>query len=284
MLIGNRKLEWGIQTYVMGILNVSPDSFSGDGVSSGPKVLECRIRDLVAERPDLVDIGGESTRPGAQIVDVATEVSRVVPAIECLRSVDPEMPISIDTRKAAVARIAIEAGVDAVNDVSGLRFDPDLVNVVAAAGIPLILTHSRRAEAVITPLGRQYQGVRYTNVASDVVREGNELVAMAIDRGVDRDMLIFDPGFGFGKTPAHNIELLRDLSSVREVGLPILVGVSRKSFIGVLTGRPVEARLEGSLAAIVAAVARGVDIVRVHDVSATRDALAVADAMFRDSS
>ena len=284
MLIRNRTFEWGVQSHVMGILNVSPDSFSGDGMDPDPKALECRIRKLVAEEPDLVDIGGESTRPGAETVDIETEVSRVVPAIECLRSVDDAMPISIDTRKAAVAQIAIDAGANVVNDVSGLRFDPDLANVVAAAGVPLVLTHSRRAEAVMTPLGGQYQNVRYDNVSYDVVREGNKLVDMAIERGIDRDMLIFDPGFGFGKSPAHNIELLRNLSVVRDVGLPILVGLSRKSFIGVLTGRPVDGRLEGSLAAAVAAVAGGVDIVRVHDVLPTRDALAVADAIFRDSS
>lgn len=284
MLIRNRTFEWGVQSHVMGILNVSPDSFSGDGMGADPKALECRIRELVAEGPDLVDIGGESTRPGAETVDIETEVSRVVPAIECLRSLDAAMPISIDTRKAAVAQIAIDVGADVVNDVSGLRFDPDLANVVAAAGVPLVLTHSRRAEAVMTPLGGQYQNVRYDNVSYDVVREGNKLVDMAVERGIDRDMLIFDPGFGFGKSPAHNIELLRNLSVVRDVGLPIIVGLSRKSFIGVLTGRPVAARLEGSLAAAVAAVAGGVDIVRVHDVLATRDALAVADAIFRDSS
>ncbi len=284
MLIRNRTFEWGVQSHVMGILNVSPDSFSGDGMGPDPKALECRIRELVAEGPDLVDVGGESTRPGAETIDIETEVSRVVPAIECLRSVDAAMPISIDTRKAAVAQMAIDAGADVVNDVSGLRFDPNLANVVADAGVPLVLTHNRRAEAVMTPLGGQYQNVRYDNVSYDVVREGNKLVDMAIERGIDRDMLIFDPGFGFGKSPAHNIELLRNLSVVRDVGLPILVGLSRKSFIGVLTGRPVEARLEGSLAAAVGAVAGTVDIVRVHDVLATRDALAVADAIFRDSS
>ena len=284
MLIRNRTFEWGVQSHVMGILNVSPDSFSGDGMGPDPKALECRIRELVAEGPDLVDVGGESTRPGAETLDIETEVSRGVPAIECLRSVDAAMPISIDTRKAAVAQMAIDAGADVVNDVSGLRFDPNLANVVADAGVPLVLTHNRRAEAVMTPLGGQYQNVRYDNVSYDVVREGNKLVDMAIERGIDRDMLIFDPGFGFGKSPAHNIELLRNLSVVRDVGLPILVGLSRKSFIGVLTGRPVEARLEGSLAAAVGAVAGTVDIVRVHDVLATRDALAVADAIFRDSS
>ena len=281
--IGTRELAWGARTYVMGVLNATPDSFSGDGVAADPEALERRVRVLVDEATDVIDVGGESTRPGGTPVDAATELARVLPAIEAVRRHDLDVPISIDTRKAVVAERAIVAGADAINDVSGLRDDPEMAELAAGTGVPVVLMHSRRARAVTTKLGGQYREVRYDDVAGDVVREGLELVDAALAAGIARQSLIFDPGVGFGKTPVQNIELLRDLESLREMRLPLLVGVSRKSFIGELTGRAPEERLEGSLAAAVAAVAKGADMVRVHDVGATRRALAVVDALFRDS-
>ena len=272
---------WGARTYVMGVLNATPDSFSGDGVAASLGSLERRVRQLVDESPDVIDIGGESTRPGAALIDAATELGRVLPAIEAVRTHAPDVPISIDTRKAVVAERALEAGADAINDVSGLRDDPDMAGIAAASGAPVVLMHNRRAEAVMTALGGQYRKVRYHDVAADVAREGLELVAVARAAGIRREALIFDPGIGFGKTPTQNVELLRRLEVLHEIGLPLLIGVSRKSFIGELTGRPPQDRLEGSLAAAVAAVARGADMVRVHDVAATRSALAVADALLR---
>ena len=280
--MGARELVWGARTYVMGVLNATPDSFSGDGVAAVAGALERRVRQLADECPDVIDIGGESTRPGAAPVDAATELDRVLPAIEMVRRQAPDTPISIDTCKAVVAEQAIAAGADAINDVSGLRDDPDLAGVAAALGVPVVLMHSRRARAVVTELGGQYRGVQYENVAADVTREGAELVETALQAGIAREALIFDPGIGFGKTPAQNVELLRELETLREIGLPLLVGVSRKSFIGELTGRPPAERLEGSLAAAVAAVVKGADMVRVHDVAATRSALAVADALLRE--
>ena len=279
--IGTREFAWGARTYVMGVLNATPDSFSGDGVLTDPRALERRVRVLVDETPDVIDIGGESTRPGAAAVDAATELARVLPAIEAVRTQDQDIPISIDTRKAEVAERAIVAGADAINDVSGLRDDPEMAEIAAATGVPVVLMHSRRARAVVTELGGQYRGVRYDDVAADVAREGQELVEAALEAGIARQALIFDPGIGFGKTPAQNVELLRELETLREVGLPLLVGVSRKSFIGELTGRAPEDRLEGSLAAAVVAAAKSADMVRVHDVAATRSALAVADALLR---
>ena len=266
----------------MGVLNATPDSFSGDGVAADREALERRVRVLLDEGPDVIDIGGESTRPGAASVDAETELTRVLPAIQAVRMQDLDMPISIDTRKAVVAEQAIVAGADAINDVSGLRDDPEMAEIAAATGVPVVLMHSRRAWAVSTELGGQYRGVRYDDVAADVVREGQKLVDAALAAGIARQALIFDPGIGFGKTPAQNVELLRTLEIVHEVGLPLLVGVSRKSFIGELTGQAPADRLEGSLAAAVAAVAKGADMVRVHDVAATRRALAVADALCRD--
>ncbi len=280
--IGTREFAWGARSYVMGVLNATPDSFSGDGVAADPAALERRVRELVDEGPDVIDIGGESTRPGAAPVDAATELARVLPAIEAVRTHNLEMPISIDTRKAEVAERAIVAGADAINDVSGLRDDPEMAELAAGTGVPVVLMHSRRARAVVTELGGQYRGVRYGDVAGDVLREGLELVESALAAGIAQQALIFDPGIGFGKTPAHNVELLRNLETIRDVGLPLLVGVSRKSFIGELTGQAPADRLEGSLAAAVAAAAKGADMVRVHDVGATRRALAVADALFRE--
>ena len=247
--------------------------------------LERRVRELVDEEPDVIDIGGESTRPGAAPVDAETELARVLPAIEAVRAQDLEMPISIDTRKAVVAERAIVAGADAINDVSGLRDDPEMSELAAGTGVPVVLMHSRRARAVATALGGQYRGVRYGDVAGDVMREGQALVDAALAAGIAQQALIFDPGVGFGKTPAQNVELLRNLEALRENrACRCLVGVSRKSFIGELTGQAPADRLEGSLAAAVAAVAKGADMVRVHDVGATRRALAVADALFRDLS
>jgi dihydropteroate synthase len=265
----------------MGILNVTPDSFSRDGVAGQPSKIRERIHRLVDERPDVLDIGGESTRPGASSVSVDTEISRVLPAIEMAQSIADHLPISVDTRRARVAQKAIEAGANMVNDVSGSMHDPELVDVVVSAGVPLVVTHNRPAEPMMTPLGGQFRAVEYLNVSEEVLREGEELCARVVARGVDQDLLIFDPGFGFGKTPVQNIQLLHDLELVRQVGFPILVGVSRKSFIGELTGQPVKNRLAGSLSAAVLGAMRGADMVRVHDVAATRDALAVADGVFR---
>lgn len=281
MLIADKKFFWGAKTYVMGILNVTPDSFSGDGVAGFPNKLRDRIHCLVDERPDVLDIGGESTRPGASVVSVDTEIGRVLPAIEMVRSLASNLPISIDTRSARVAKKAIEAGANMINDVSGLTHDAELVDVVVTAGVPLVVTHNRRAHAVMTPLGGQFRGVKYSNVGEDVVREGKELCAGAVSGGISPDLLMFDPGFGFGKSSEQNIQLLRHLELVRQVGHPILIGVSRKSFIGELTGKLVQDRLAGSLAAAVIVALSGVDMVRVHDVAATRDALAVADAVVR---
>ena len=281
MLIADQEFVWGARTYVMGILNVTPDSFSGDGVAGQPSKIRERIHRLVDEHPDVLDIGGESTRPGASSVSVDTEISRVLPAIEMAQSIAAHVPISVDTRRARVAQKAIEAGANMINDVSGSMHDPELVDVAVSAGVPLVVTHNRPAEAMVTPLGGQFRAVEYLNVSEDVLREGEELCARVVARGVDQDLLIFDPGFGFGKTPVQNIQLLQDLALVRQVGFPILVGVSRKSFIGELTGQPVKNRLAGSLSAAVLGAMRGADMLRVHDVAATRDALAVADGVFR---
>ncbi|MBM4435878.1 MAG: dihydropteroate synthase [Actinobacteria bacterium] len=264
----------------MGILNATPDSFSGDGVGFNADVLVRRLDQILAEGPDILDVGGESTRPGGPAVEVEEELRRVLPVLSAVRA-RSTLPVSIDTRRAEVARAALAHGADLINDVSGLAFDPAMLGVVAQAGVPVVLTHSRRGEVVHTPRGTHDAGVAYGDLVAEIAAEVGGLVARAVAQGVARDRIIWDPGFGFGKSPSQNIELLRRLAEFRPVGLPMLVGLSRKSFIGRILAAPVTERLEGSLAAAVLAVAKGADIVRAHDVGATRRALAVADAIVR---
>ncbi len=278
--VGDLTLVWGRRTYVMGVLNATPDSFSGDGVSGSRDALRRAVDTLVEAAPDIIDVGGESTRPGAPQVSVAEEIERVLPAVRELRQAS-SIPVSVDTRRAPVARASLEAGADAINDVTGLLSDPELVAVAAAWDVPVVLTHNRRARAAHSDLGGFYPDVRYDDLMAEIVADSQRLIDSAISAGIRREHLVFDPGFGFGKTPAQNVELLARLGELRTLGLPILVGASRKSFVGHLLGLPASERLEGSLAAAVIAVAHGAHMVRAHDVTATRRALAVADAVFR---
>ena len=280
LAIGGRSLVWGARTYVMGILNVSPDSFSGDGVSGDPAGLRDRIEQLVSQEPDVVDVGGESTRPGATEVPAAEEMERVLPAIAAIRACT-DTPVSIDTRKAAVAEAAIKAGAQAINDVTGGAHDPDILSVAAQNSVPIVLTHNRRARAVRSALGGHYADAHYDDLVSDVLTDLRAALDAAARAGVSSEAIVIDPGFGFGKTPDQNLELLRRLAEVRRLGMPILVGMSRKSFVGHVVNLPADRRLEGSLAAAVIAVANGADIVRAHDVAATKRAVAVADAIYR---
>ena len=278
--VGDLTLVWGRRTYLMGVLNATPDSFSGDGVGGSRDALRRAIDRLVEAGPDIIDVGGESTRPGAPRVSVADEIERVLPAVRALRRAS-SIPISIDTRRAPVARAALEAGADAINDVTGLSSDPELAAVAASSGVPVVLTHNRRARAAHTELGGYYPEVGYGDLMAEVVADSRRLIDSAVDAGIRCERLVFDPGFGFGKTPEQNVELLARLEELRTLGLPILVGASRKSFVGRILGLPPSERLEGSLAAAVIAVAHGAHMVRAHDVTATRRALAVADAVFR---
>ena len=280
--IGGGRLVWGERTYVMGVLNATPDSFSGDGVGGDRVALGRRIDELVAEQPDIIDVGGESTRPGAVEITADEELDRVIPAIEAVRAAT-ELPISIDTRRAAVARAALRAGADAINDVTGLAFDPALAQVAAEAGVPVVVTHNRQARAVRSAIGGHYQTVPYKDLIGDIIADTTQIVDRATAAGIRRDRLIFDPGFGFGKSPQQSLEVLRRLEELRVVDLPMLVGLSRKSVVGHALNASMSDRLEGSLAAAVIAVGKGADIVRAHDVAATRRAVALADAIHRRS-
>jgi dihydropteroate synthase len=255
---------------LMGIVNVTPDSFSDGGLYLDTDAAIAHSLQLVRGGADLLDVGGESTRPGAAEVGTDEEIARVVPVFEGLVGVG--LPVSIDTTKVAVAEAAIEAGATIVNDISALRFDPGLGPLCAERGCELILMHMQG-----TPRTMQ-ESPSYDDVVDDVKAFLAERVETAMAAGVAEERIWVDPGIGFGKTVEHNLELLRRLGELRELGRPLVVGTSRKSFIGRLTGRQVQDRIGGSIATNVLAAKAGADVLRVHDVCETREALAVVDA------
>lgn len=259
---------------VMGILNVTPDSFSDGGTLDGiPGAVE-RARQMVAEGADILDIGGESTRPGAREVPVAEEVARTAPVIRVLREAGIETPISIDTRKAKVAEAALAAGADLVNDVSALTWDPALARVTAEAGAPICLMHAQG-----TPQTMQ-EDPRYGDVLTEVYDWLAARIDHAVAQGIAPDRIITDPGIGFGKTLRHNLTLLQGLALFHSLGAPILLGASRKRFIGTLSGVDEAARrMPGSVAVALHAAAQGAQILRVHDVAETVQALALWRAL-----
>ncbi len=273
-------LQWGSRTYVVGILNVTPDSFSGDGIGGDVQRAVSQAVQFVAEGADILDIGGESTRPGADPVSQQEELDRVLPVIEAVRR-EVETPLSIDTYKAAVAREAVRAGAAMVNDVWGLAADRDMGSTVAALNVPVVLMHNRRSKSQQSALGGYYGQVSFGEVAQDVTRELGEAIARAASYGISAENIIIDPGIGFGKTPQQNIELMRDLSLLPGLGQPVLVGTSRKSFIGLTLDLPVEERLEGTAATVALAIAQGVDLIRVHDVGAMVRVSRMIDAIVR---
>jgi dihydropteroate synthase len=256
----------------MGIVNATPDSFSDGGRFLDPAAAVARALRLAGEGADVVDVGGESTRPGSPPVGEAEELRRVLPVIEALRARGFPLPISVDTTKPAVARAALAAGADLVNDVSCLA-DPDLARVAAAAAVPLVLMHTRG-----TPAEMASRAV-YGDVIAEVGRELELALARAGAAGLARERVILDPGIGFAKTAEQSVELLARLPELRALGRPLLVGPSRKSFIGAVTGAPVAERLPGTLAAVTAAVLAGAEWLRVHDVAEARQAARLAAAL-----
>ena len=271
--IGPTVFEWGRRTYVMGILNVTPDSFSGDGLLVDAHPVERAVaaaRQMVAEGADLLDIGGESSRPGHEPVDAAEEIARVVPVIAAVVAALPEVPISVDTAKPAVAEAALAAGAHLLNDVWGTAPEVGAIAAVAAtAGAPLVLMHNR-AEA------------RYErDVVAEVLADLRRAIERAVAAGVPETDLIVDPGIGFGKTADHNITVLCHLGALSSLGRPVLLGTSRKSTLGRILDLPVEERLEATLATTALGIAAGVDIVRVHDVQPNVRAARVSDAIVR---
>ena len=291
--IGNHTFDWGSRTYVMGILNLTPDSFSGDGLlalSGAVGEVEAALaqaKEFLADGADILDVGGESTRPGSQPVSVDEEMGRVIPAIEAIAKEFPDALISIDTYKASVAEQAFKAGAQILNDVWALRADPQLASVAAAFRVPVILMHNRSNPASVEvreQLGNAYIGSEYEDLIEDVTRELLISVELAVKAGIEESHIILDPGIGFGKTREHNLELINRLDEIRALGYPVLLGPSRKSFIGFTLDLPADQRVEGTAATIAIGIARGADIIRVHDVKEMARVAKMTDALVRNQS
>lgn len=269
MRIRGLDLAWGSRTYLMGIVNLTPDSFSGDGLGGAAVSAALdQCRRMLDEGADLLDLGAESTRPGHAVVDAAEEAARLLPVLRTVRAIFPDVPISVDTRKPDVAAAALDAGADVLNDVTGVTGDGALAALAGARGVPYILMHDDTVPS--TP-----------DIAMRVLSQLAVAIQRAVDLGCPRASIVVDPGIGFGKEAAGNLVLLRDLARFRELGSPVLLGASRKSTIGRVLDLPPEERLEGTLATTVLGVAARVDIVRVHDVRANLRAIRMADAIVR---
>lgn len=263
---GRTEFRWGERTYVMGVINVSPDSFSGDGLSSVEGAV-AQARRFVADGVDIIDVGGESTRPGSTPISVNEELRRVVPVLERLAE-EVTVPISVDTYKLEVARRALDAGAQMLNDIWGLKQEPRLAELAADKDVPIILMSNQRDKPQ-----------RY--IVAAVISNLKRSIDLALDAGVPWENIIIDPGIGFGKTLEQNLELVRRLDELKALGRPILLGTSRKSMIGLVLDLPPEQRLEGTAASIAIGIARGADMVRVHDVREMRRVCRMSDAIIR---
>ena len=264
--IGGRHFEWGARTYVMGIVNVTPDSFSGDGLGTDDDAAVAQGLRMVSEGADMLDVGGESTRPGHVPVTVAEEIGRIQSVVRQLAR-ESGVPVSIDTYKQEVAEVAQAAGATILNDVWGLTRSPEIAQLAARHGCALVLMHNQD--------GTEYPG----DLMEEINRFLAEAAARGVAAGVPKEKVIVDPGIGFGKTADQSWEVMRRFAELKEIGHPILIGTSRKSFIGNLLDLPVSDRLEGTAATVVAAVLRGADIVRVHDVLQMTRAVRIADRL-----
>lgn len=265
MKIGNREFDVQGKTYLMGILNITPDSFSDGGKYNRMDEALRHVGQMIEEGMDLLDIGGESTRPGYELLDEQVEIERVVPIIERIKS-EYNIPVSLDTYKAAVAQAGIEAGIDLINDIWGLRYDGQMASVIARSGLPCCLMHNRR-EAV------------YQDFMQETAADLGYSLHLAAEAGILEDKIILDPGIGFGKTYEQNLEMLNGLEQLHMFGCPLLLGASRKSVIGLTLDTPVTERLEGTLVTTVIAVMKGCTFVRVHDILANKRAIQMAEAI-----
>ena len=280
--IRDHRFEWGSRTYLMGVLNVTPDSFSDGGQFNTVETALAQAKKLVEADMDILDIGGQSTRPGSQPTTLDEECDRTLPIIRAIRSANHDwlrnIPISIDTTRAEVARQALQAGADIVNDISGGTYEPDILNVAAKANAPIMLMHLRG-----TPETMQ-QMTDYDDLMGEIVTFLAQQADKAVEAGVDPSKIVIDPGIGFAKTVAQNLTILRELKALQKMGCPILVGTSRKSFIGKLLNQPeAQKRVWGTAATVDCAIAHGADIIRIHDGPEMRDVCRMADALWRST-
>ncbi len=277
LILRERCFQWGQQTYLMGVLNVTPDSFSDGGKFNTTTAALTQAQALVATGADIIDVGGQSTRPGAEQITLAEELERVLPIVRELRS-EINIPISVDTTRADVAKASIAAGADMINDISGGTFDSEMLPTVASLGVPIVLMHIRG-----NPQTMQQQ-TDYQDLMAEIYSFLAKQIAAATAAGIDPQKIIIDPGIGFAKNYEQNLEIFRRLRSLRALNCPILVGPSRKSFIGRILNQPdPKARVWGTAAACCAAIVNGADILRVHDVKEMRDVSLVTDAICRQS-
>jgi len=266
--MGEKVFLWGTRTYVMGILNVTPDSFSDGGTFLNVETAVAHACRMAEEGADILDVGGESTRPTHTAITAEVELQRVIPVIEAIHRVLPDMPVSIDTSKAIVAHAAVMAGATLINDVWGFRRDPDIARVAAETGVSCCLMHNR-AEPV------------YVDLLAEICTDLAMSIDIALQAGVRAEKILIDPGIGFGKTKEQNLEVLRHLDRIRAIGYPLLLGTSRKSVIGLTLDLPVQERLEGTLATTALGISLGADIVRVHDVRENVRVCRMSDAILR---
>ena len=268
-----RKITLGRKTMVMGILNVTPDSFSDSGLFYSPqKAIEHGLA-MADEGADIIDIGGESTRPGSRSVGVKIELKRVLPIIEGLAK-KIKIPISVDTKKAEVARLAVDFGAEIINDISALNGDKNMAETIRKTRAAAILMHMRGK-----PKNMQKGSLAYDNLMGEITDYLKQSSKKALNAGIEKDCIVIDPGIGFGKTPEDNYKIIKDLSELKALGMPVLIGTSRKAFIGKITGGKPDERMEGTAATIAAAIMNGCHIIRVHDVAAMKKVAAVTDAI-----
>ncbi|HEX2926036.1 MAG TPA: dihydropteroate synthase [Ruminiclostridium sp.] len=269
MKIGNSLLEWGRKTYIMGILNVTPDSFSDGGSYTSLEAALAQALHMAEDGADIIDIGGETTKPGASPVTAEVEIKRVIPAVERL-SKEISLPVSVDTYRAETAELALKAGAHMINDIWGLKYDSRMASVVAEYDVPVCIMHNRTT-------GTDYGG----DLIGQIMRELEESISIAKQAGIRDENIVIDPGIGFAKTWEQNVQVMRRLEDFRKLGYPVLLGASRKSFIGRVLGLEVNDRLEGTLATTALGITKGVDIVRIHDVLQNVRVAKMTDSMVR---
>ena len=282
LTIRNKSFEWGKRTYLMGVLNVTPDSFSDGGDYYTIESALAQAENMVRSGVDIIDIGGQSTRPGAAEISSSEESDRVIPVVQILRQkaeIFGSVPISVDTTRAQVASSAVEAGADIINDISGATFDSEMLSTVAHLKVPIIMMHIRGTPQTMQKL------TDYRDLIGEIREFLESRIAAAVAAGIDKSHIILDPGIGFAKNYSQNLEILQQLAKFRGLDCPILVGVSRKSFIGHILNQPLaKQRVWGTAAACTGAIANSADILRVHDVREMYDVCLVADAIFRNQS